>query len=108
MNHTKGPWRKQGNIILGAEHGRVVANVLSNHIPAGPSTALEESANASLIAACPQLFEVTCGFNLLLKSLNDIPRSELQNEPKLFEFNGRLNSLIKTTDLLIKKALGEL
>jgi hypothetical protein len=51
MSHTKGPWRKQGNVIFGAEIQSKVCQIYTQHVPGIRSGADEESANARLIAA---------------------------------------------------------
>jgi hypothetical protein len=53
MSHTKGPWRKQGNIIFGAEIGSHVARLYTQHIAGKKSGAQEEASNAHLISAAP-------------------------------------------------------
>lgn len=57
MKHTPGPWRKQGNLILGYDIGVSIAKIFTKHIPGELSGAAEESANARLIAAAPELLE---------------------------------------------------
>ena len=55
--HTKGPWRRSGNIIWGAEIQSKVAKVYSPYIPGEPSTSDTERYNAKLIASAPELLE---------------------------------------------------
>ena len=55
--HTPGPWRKQGNIIFGNAIGTSVCKLYTQHIPNEKSGAVEERANAQLIAAAPDMLE---------------------------------------------------
>lgn len=57
MRHTKGPWRKIGNIIWGAGIQTKVAQLFTQHVPGEKSGVFEEHANASLIAAAPEMLE---------------------------------------------------
>lgn len=55
--HTPGPWRKQGNLIFGAEIGSKICQLYTQHVPGVKSGASEESANARLIAAAVDLLD---------------------------------------------------
>jgi hypothetical protein len=54
MKNTRGPWRRAGNIIWGAEIQSKVAQVYSQ---AGLVSAEEEKANSILIATAPELLD---------------------------------------------------
>jgi len=53
---TKGPWRKQGNLIFGSMHGKKVAQIFTQHLPAEKSGHEEERANAALISTAPDMY----------------------------------------------------
>lgn len=72
MKHTPGPWIKRGNIIFGAELSLRVAKVYATHMPTLKSAIEEESANASLIAAAPEMLQF-----LELLASNDIDSPEV-------------------------------
>lgn len=55
--YSDGPWRKAGNIIWGAEIAKQICLVRRLSREPGESTAFEESANARLISAAPELYE---------------------------------------------------
>lgn len=54
--HTVGPWKNQGNLIFSYDH-RHVAKLFQLPRGVGQSSALEEGANARLIAAAPDMLD---------------------------------------------------
>lgn len=54
--HTPGAWKNQGNVIFTASH-KHIAKIFTLRRVLGDSTAMEESANAQLIAAAPEMLK---------------------------------------------------
>jgi hypothetical protein len=103
MKHapTPGPWRKTGNIIWGAEIQKKVCHILALPRAVGESTAKEESANASLIAASPDLLEALSQVKAALD------KGQLIGDPAYFR--DRLADFVKLVNLItiaVHKATG--
>lgn len=77
--HTPGPWIAQGNLIFGKELGSKVCKLFTQHIPGEKSGFAEEGANASLIAAAPELY------NALERLVNAVHGPLDEVEPSLDE-----------------------
>lgn len=71
-NHTKGPWRRAGNVIWGDKIQKQVAMISKLPRNPGESTALEESANARLIASAPEMLEMLKALSASTAVLNHL------------------------------------
>lgn len=69
MKHTKGPWRRQGAIIWGAEIQRQVA-----HVHTQPGESDQDNANARLIKAAPDLLIASKDACLMIKETDELVR----------------------------------